>query len=229
MAEGFLGSIPGLDSLNVGGFFGSLGGIWKILLGVLIFLTIASIMFFILWKIKNRKLYNKKIHWFEEVNGAIVPVDTDLATEMTIPNTNITTFYIKKKDLYLPRPTKRMGKDSYWFVIKNNREIVNFTMKNINDEMKEGNLDYDHTDMRYALVNLRAMIQRNYRDNSKPWWREYKDVIGLVVLIFVLSLSFFFLISKVAELIDKAAILIEHADQLVKSAQTLRGSGVAQQ
>jgi len=225
--EGFLSNIPGVDSLPFGSIFGSLGSLWKVLLGVLIFLTIGSMMFFILWRIKNRKLYNKKIHWFEEVNGNIVPVDTDLATELTIPNTNITTFYIKKKDLYLPRPTKRMGKDSYWFVIKNNREIVNFTMKNINEEMKEGNLDYDHTDMRYALVNLRAMIQRNYRDNSKPWWREYKDVIGLVILIFVLSLSFFFIISKVAVLIDQAGILIDHADQLIKTAQTLRGSGVS--
>lgn len=225
-SHSFLGNIPGLDSLPGSSIFGSLGGLWKILLGVLIFLTIFSVMFFVLWKIKNKKLYNKKIHWFEEVNGNIIPVDTDLATELTIPNTNITTFYIKGKDLYLPRPTKRMGKDSYWFVIKNNREIVNFTMKNINDEMKEGNLDYDHTDMRYALVNLRALIQRNYRDNSKPWWREYKDVIGLVILIFVLSLSFFFIISKVAELIDKAGILIDHADALVKTAEAARGSGV---
>ncbi len=226
MAVDFLGSIPGLNSITGTGMVGWIATTGKILLGVFIFLTIFSIMFFVLWKIKNKKLYNKKIHWFEEVNGSIVPVDEDLATEITIPNTNITTFYIKKKDLYLPRPTKRMGKDSYWFVIKNNREIVNFTMKNINDEMKEGNLDYDHTDMRYALVNLRALIQRNYRDNSKPWWREYKDVIGLVILIFVLSLSFFFIISKVAVLIDKAGLLIDHADQLVKSAEALRGSGV---
>ena len=83
--------------------------------------------------------------------------------------------------------------------------------------------------MRYALVNLRAMIQRNYRDNSKPWWREYKDVIGLVILIFVLSFSFFFLISKVAVLIDQVGQLIDHADKLVKSANAVRGSGVTTQ
>jgi len=230
MAAGdFLGNIPGFSSFQGSDAVGYLGGLGKILLGVFILLTIFTIMFFVLWKLKNKKLYNKKIHWFEEVHGSIVPVDTDLATELTIPNTNITTFYIKKKDLYLPRPTKRMGKDSYWFVIKNNREIVNFTMKNINDEMKEGNLDYDHTDMRYALVNLRALIQRNYRDNSKPWWREYKDVIGLVVLIFVLSLSFFFIISKVGILIDQVGQLIDHAEELIKTAETLRGSGVISQ
>jgi len=230
MAEhSFLGSIPGFDSFQGGDIVGYLGGLGKILLGVFIFLTIFSIMFFVLWRLKNKKLYNKTIHWFEEVNGSMVAVGTDMATEITIPNTSITAFYIKSKNMYLPRPTKRMGKDSYWFVIKNNREIVNFTMKNINEGMKEANLDYDHTDMRYALVNLRAMIQRNYRDNSKPWWREYKDVIGLVILIFVLSMSFFFIISKVGVLIDQVGQLIDHADTLVKSAEALRGSGVATQ
>ena len=51
-------------------------------------------------------------------------------------------------------------------------------MKNINEETKEAGLEYDHTDMRYALTNLLALIKRNYRDKSQPWWREYKDVIG---------------------------------------------------
>ncbi len=227
MGGHLLGSIPGLDSLPFS--VADLGNLWKILLGTLIFLIIFSVMFFILWKIKKKKIYNKTIHWFEEVNGSMVPIGTDLATEMIIPNTSITTFYIKSKDLYLPRPVKRMGKDSYWFVIKNNREIVNFTMKNINEEMKEGNLDYDHTDMRYALVNLRAMIQRNYRDNSKPWWREYKDVIGLVILIFVLSISFFFIITRVGVLIEQVGQLIDHAEQLIRAAEATRGSGVIAQ
>ncbi len=226
---GFLEGISVMGSIATSDIMGGAGSLGKILLAIFILLCVGTVVFFVLWKYKNKKIYNKKIHWFEEVNGSMVPVDNDLATEMTIPNTSITTFYIKKKDLYLPRPTKRMGKDTYWFVIKNNREIVNFAMKNINEKTKEGTLDYDHTDMRYALVNLRAMIQRNYRDNSKPWWREYKDVIGLVILIFVLSLSFFFLFTKTGELIGQVGQLIEHADKLVQSANALRGSGVAQQ
>ena len=224
-----LDNIPGLPGIFGGDLFGYLGSLGKILLGIFIFLTIFSIMFFVLWKIRNKKLYNKKIFWFEEVNGQVIPTDNDVAAEITIPNSSVTTFYIKKKNLYLPRPVKRMGKDSYWFVVKNNREIVNFTMININDAMEEANLDYDHTDMRYALVNLQAMIQRNYRDNSKKWWLEYKDVIGLVVLIFVLTLSFFFLFTKVGELIGMVGELITNADALVKSAQAIRGSGVTTQ
>lgn len=226
---GFLEGIPGMGSIATSDIIGGAGSLGKILLAIFILLCVGTVVFFVLWKYKNKKIYNKKIHWFEEVNGSMVPTDTDLATELTIPNTNITTFYIKKKNLYLPRPTKRMGKDSYWFVIKNNREIVNFTMRNINEKTGKGELDFDHTDMRYALVNLRAMIQRNYRDNSKPWWREYKDVIGLVILIFVLTMSFFFLFTKIGELVGQVGDLITHADNLVQSANAVRGSGVVSQ
>ena len=222
--------IPGTDNLPVLSNFnlsGMMSGVGQFILLIGLFLLVGGIFYYVYYLKKKKKNYNKKIFWFEEVHGDIVPVGEDTACELTIPGTNINVFYIKEKDLYLPRPVKRMGKDAYWFVIKNNREIVNFTMKNINDEMKEANLDYDHTDMRYAWTNLKELIKRNYRDKSQPWWREYKDVIGLVVLIFVLTLSFIFIISKVGGLIDKVGVLINHADQLIKIAEVTRGSGVA--
>jgi len=227
MAEGWLANIPGIDAFEGLGSVGYLANLGKILLGVFIFLIIGSVVFYILWRIRRKRLYNKRIFWFEEVNGQVVPTDEDLARELTIPNSNMTLFYIKKKDLYLPRPVKRMGKDSYWFMIKNNREIVNFSMKDMNAEMTVANLDYDHTDMRYAYTNLREIIKRNYRDSSKVWWREYKDVIATTILIFVLTISFFFLISKIGSLLDKIGVLMNNADQLIQAAQAARGSGVA--
>ena len=156
----------------------------------------------------------------------MIPLGDDVACELIIPGTNINVFYIKEKDMYLPRPIKRMGKDAYWFAIRNNRELVNFKIKNINKEMTEANLEYDHTDMRYALTNLKELIKRSYRDKSQVWWKEYKEVISLVILIFVLTLSFIFIISKVGGLIDKVGGLIENADRLIQVAETKGRSGV---
>lgn len=211
----------GLNPSSIVGTIGQIAGI------ILLFIVAAGIWGAVYWRKKKKNLYNKRIFWFEEIHGQMVPIGEDWAAEVKIPNSNLTVFYIKSKDMYLPRPIKKMGKDAYWFAIRNNREIVNFAMKNINAEMQESNLDYDHTDQRYALTNLLAIIKRNYRDKSMPWWREYKDVIAVVVLIFVLSLSFFFLFSKVGSLIDKVGTLIDHADRLVQSAsQTTPGSGI---
>jgi len=212
--------VPNIDVM------GALGTVGQFVVLILLFLLCAGLLFVVLQLRKHKATYNKKIYWFEEVNGEVIPIDKDMACEMTIPNTNIQVFYIKKKDLYLPRPVIKMGKDDYWFVIKRNREIVNFKLKNINKEMKESNLDYDHTDMRYALTNLKNLIQRTYRDKATPWWREYKDVIGLVIIIFCLSLSFFFLAWRMGVLIDKLGVLIDHTDQLIQSAKAIQGSGV---
>lgn len=219
--------IPGTENLNLPSIdFGAIfTGIGLILAMIVMFVVIAGSIYFY-FDYKNKHKNKKKIDWFEEVNGQMVPVDFDEAVELTIPRTNIKVFYIKRKDMYMPRPVKRMGNNRYWMCIKNNREIVNFTMKNMNEEMTEANLDYDHTDMRYALSNLQALIQRNYRDNSLPWWKEYKDVIAIVVLVFVLSLSAFFILMRLETLIDKIGTLVDHADQLIQAAKTLQGSGV---
>ena len=188
---GFLDNIPGMEGVTSSVDLGSIAGVvGTFILAGFMFILVAVLLFGFLWYKKQKKLDSKKIHWFEEVHAQLIPVDDDIARELTIPGTNIKLFYIKKKDVYLPRPVKRMGNDAYWFCIKNNREIVNFTLKNLNEEMKEGNLDYDHTDMRYAFTNLMELIKRNYRDKSQPWWKEFKEVIGLVILIFVMTLSF---------------------------------------
>ena len=220
--------IPGFPDLGISGFnFSSLmNGIGLIILAIFVFVIIGGIAFFMFIKTKNKKLYNKTIHWFEEVNGDMIPTGLDIAREITIPNSSVTVFYIKKKNLYLPRPVIKVGKEGYWICIRRNRELVNFRPKNLNEDMKESNLDYDHTDMRYALTNLQEMIKRNYRDKSQPWWKEFKEVIGLVILIFVLTLSFVFIAVKMGDLADKLGILIDHVDSLIKSAEATRGSGV---
>jgi len=217
-----LGFLKSLDLQN------ALGGIGNFLIVVFIFVVIAGLVGIYLWRIKQKKLYNKKIYFFEEINGAMVPTENCLACELTIPNSNVKVFYIKTKDLYLPRPTKKMGKDAYWYCIRDNREIVNFSMVNMNEEMKEANLDYDHTDMRYALTNLKELIKRNYRDKSMPWWRLYKDVIATVIFIFVLSVAFFFLLSKIGQIADQLSSMISHAEVIMKTACT-SSSGVIPQ
>ncbi len=219
-------NIKGLGDFNISSLISGAG---KVILLIGMFLIVGGILYTLYYLKKRKKSYNKKIFWFEEVHGQIIPVGEDKACELIIPGTNINVFYIKEKEMYLPRPTIRMGKDAYWYVIKNNREIVNFKLKNINKEMKEANLDYDHTDMRYALTNLKELIKRNYKDKATKWWQEYKEVISLVVLVFVMTLSFIFIISKVGSLIDKAGALINHADKLIQVAELTKTSGVIPQ
>lgn len=211
---GFLG-IPGTDfltNIDFAGLFSNLGYVALFIIASVIIGSIAGIIYY--FRLQSKR-YNITIHWFEEVQGTPIPIGEDKAREMTIPGTSIIIFYIKSKDLYLPRGTLKMGKNSYWYFIRRNREIVNFTLKNMNLELAEAGLNFDHNDARLQNANLEQIIKRNYRDKSVKWWKEYKEAIILVLYIFVLTLSFFFIAGKIGTLISAIEPLLNKATELL--------------
>lgn len=219
-------NLPALQGLGEVDWFGFAGGLFQIITALVMFFVVGGATYWFFLR-KGKNVDNKRtIYWFEETNGRMVRIGKDDALELIIPTTNIPVFYIKARDMYLPKLVRKMGDNEYWCALRTNGEIVNFTMKNINDQMRESNLDFDHTDMRYAHTNLRELIKRNYKDKAVKWWVEYKEVISLVILIFVMTLSFIFIVSKVGALIDKAGILLDRADIILKTTQASTGSGV---
>lgn len=222
--------IPGTE--NIGDFVSWKSfstGIGLFITTIVLFLVIAGILYWWLQKKKSRNVDIHRIVWWEEVAGNFQLFgEQDLARELTIPGTNVKVFYIKKKDMYLPRFTLKVGETTYFVGILKNREMVNFQPTNLNEDGKTVGVNYDHRDMRYAQTNLKAMIDRNYRQKSQPWYIQYKEVIGVVVLIFVTSACFWFLFDRVEELLRLAGQLIENADKLVDSANAGRNSGVVQ-
>lgn len=211
-----LENIKGLEFLDNLDLSGVLKGVGSFALLIIIIAIFGGGMVLFLYYKKQKKLYDQKLHFFEEVGGQMIPIEDLNATELIIPGTSIKVFYVKSKDLYLPRGTKKMGKKSYWYAIRNNREIVNFIMKNLNKDMIEAGLDYDHTDMRYAYANLKEIIKRNYRDKATKWWKEYANVIAVVIFVFVLTISFWFLISKIGSILDRIPALLDRIVQLEK-------------
>lgn len=214
--------IPGMSAISSIDFVGLASKIGTFFLFVIIAVFVAGIVGLFYYKKNQKVLYKNKIHFFEEVNGHFVPTEDVDAAELVIPNTNIRVFYIKSKDLYMPRGTRKMGKDAYWYGIRNNREIVNFTMKNLNKDMVEAGLEFDHTDMRYAYANLQDLIKRNYKDKSVKWWKEYKDVISTVIFVFVMSLSMFFLLGQISKLIGQLGPLLDRADSILQAVANLQ-------
>lgn len=235
-----LENIQGLDFLNNVNFMGFFSGLGKFLFLMFIVAVASIIIVVYLLKRKEKKSYDNTLYFFEEVNHNLIPTDTLKACELIVPGTSIKVFYVKSKDLYIPRGTKRMGAKKYWYAVRNNRELINFSLTNINKELKEANLDYDHTDMRYANENLKEIIKRNYKDKSTKWWKEYKDVIATVIYIFVISVGFFFLISQINKtmglsdqiltkfpaIIDQFEVLLDRVANLINVAQSSGSSGI---
>lgn len=177
----------GVSSFNLGGVLSSAKTIGMIV-GAAIFVGICV---FLWYYFKNKKDVGtqKEVVWWEETIRGLEPIRSDMAEEITIPGTNLKVFYIKKTNTWLPRFTRGINKNLFYVAVTENKEIVNFTLQTLTDDLKQAGIKYDHTDMRWAAENMREFIKRNYRDKATPWWREYKDIISIAVYIVITTAS----------------------------------------
>lgn len=222
----FIGSISGF----FGGFdFASILGKIKFYGMIFILILLLGVIIGGIWYFKKKKKPAgdlKKIAWWEETTSGPVPVRSDEAEEIIIPGTTLRVFYVKDRDLWLPRFTKGITKDLFYVMITPNRQMVNFTLKSLGASLKEAGLDYDHTDMLFAAENMREFIKRNYKDKAIKWWQAYQGIIAIAIFIFLMTVSLAVILYMMGKLSDKIGLLIDHADQLVKAASTTAASGI---
>ncbi len=195
---------------------------------VLIVIIVAGIGFFLMHMKKKKKTPTIKIGWWEEVQGNLIPTSMDNAQEIIISGTRLKVFYIKSKDMWLPRFSKGLTKDLFYVAITTKRELVNFTLTSIGKDMEKAGLKYDHTDMIWASENIREFIKRNYRDKATPWWKAYQGVITTAIYIIILTFSFVIIIYFMRQIVgDMSGVLSGIANLLDKmDSCNPRGSGI---
>ena len=216
----------GLSNINIGGLFDKIIS-YSMILFLIVILAII-VFFFMKWN-KNRKdPTKKKVGWWEEVQGNLIPISMDDVKEIIIPGTRLRVFYIKSKDMWLPRFTRGVTKDLFYVAITPKRELVNFTLKSISRNMAEAGLDFDHTDMIWASENLREFIKRNYRDKSTPWWKAYQGVITTAIYIILLTFSFVVILYFMREMIGEMTGILSGLERLIDRIDSYdnRGSGI---
>ncbi|MFA6190646.1 MAG: hypothetical protein WC711_04040 [Candidatus Staskawiczbacteria bacterium] len=182
-----------LPKVNISNFFDRLGTIatWGLIIGI-----VGFIVFLFIYNKKQKQLFKYYIYIYEEVAGKFIRVKSDMAKELIVPDSNISIFFLKNAGIYLPRPVRNMGLNEYWFVIRKNREWVNFEMSNFNELTKQAGYDFDYTDTRYAYLNLKEIIKRNYRDKVAKWWEKYQGLIYMVVLLLAFALAMGYIVKQ---------------------------------
>ncbi len=181
-------------------------------------ILLGAVIFFIInLKKKQSRGDMHEIGWWEEINDQMVPLSVEKAQEIIIPGTSLRVFYLKKKDMWLPRFTRAIKPKLFWVVITPTKELVNWTPKPIGRDMKEAGINYDHTDMRWAAENTKEFIKRNYRDKATSWWKEYQGVITGAVYIMVVTFCLAIILYLWKGLVDQMGSL---ASQLTAQCQS---------
>ncbi len=212
-------------NFNIGDLADKFLTIGMIIISVII---LAGIVFFLLNMKKKKKTPAKKIGWWEDVQGKLIPTAMDNAQEIIIPGTRLRVFYIKAKDMWLPRFTRGITKELFYVAITPKRELVNFTLTSIGSDMEKAGLKYDHTDMIWASENLREFIKRNYRDKATPWWKAYQGVITTAIYIIILTFSFVIIIYFMREIVRDMSGVLGGIERLLDKMESCnpRGSGI---
>ncbi len=202
------------------------------ILAIIILFAFGYLTYHFLIKKSNQNKILKNLEWWEELpnRGLIRAGLIEIAEELTVQGTNLILFYVKSRDLFLPRFTRGVDNKTYFIGLTLNKEIINFNLKSFSEDLSQAELDYDHTDTKWAAENLREFVKRNYKDKSIPWWKEYKDLISTVVHIMINTFGFAVILYFVGGIVQDIGAV---AGQMSQSIETLEqlcanpGSGIA--
>lgn len=205
-----------MESLGVDNLFGGFNfeaiGTWStiIFVAVVILIIAGAITFFYYSKKLSKAQFKHQIPIFQNINGKHTRVGIDKAKEVFIPDSNVSLFYLKGHKIYIARPTRAMGKDEFWYSISENGEWINFDMSMVDDNDTLAKANYDHRDTRYAYINLKDIIKRNYKDKSIKWWKEHAATITFIIVSFIFIGSCWILLAKIGNLIQQLAPVAEN-------------------
>ncbi len=222
------------------GFFGNIfsEGIlfWiGIIFAAFLVLLVAGVGTFIYYNRKLKKIsFKNQVPIFQSINGKHTRIGLDWAKELFVPDSNISLFFLKLHKIYLARPTRAMGKNEYWYSISENGEWINFDLSTNPEYNTLAKANYDHRDTRYAYVNLKEIIKKNYKDKVLVWWKDpvVMNIISFVIMSIIFVGAVWFLIAKMGVLIssqgawlDKMEIIADKLSGAVMNAQNIN-SGV---
>jgi hypothetical protein len=187
-------------------------GLWVI--GFVIGIGILSgIAYFII----RYKKFNKIIILFSKVNGAVVRIGQDRGMFQRVGLAGdywCKTLRLKK---YIPRPVISMGKNTFWYYIREDGEWINFGVEDIDSKMKLAGAYYVDEDMRMQ----RLAIEKNLRDRYQEKPGFFTKYGGMIMSIFFVLIVVICLILLFKELGGLAEQLGGVASQIEKSSASV--------
>lgn len=211
--------MTGFGSIDVSGLWDKVITFAGVFVGILIFGGIIA-AFFVLKAKKKKQGETFKIGWWVELGDRMETSHVDEVQEIIIPGTTLRIFYNKKKDLWIPRFTRGVGRKLFYVCMTANNQMVNFSIPRLNKDKKEAELEYDHTDMLWAAENSREYIKRNYKDKAVKWWQLYQNTIATAALIIIFTFCFIMIIFFMRNIMQDLGALVGQVGNLVETACT---------
>jgi len=197
--------------------FGIGSGQW---IWIVLFFMFAVVIAVVFYLVTQWLSYNRKIIVFENISGqGFQPVYKDSAKLVKLGDGGEELLYLKKKKVYRTAYGKKMGKNTYWFVIGQDGYWYNSVLGDLDAKMGMLDIEPIDRDMRYMHVAVRKNITERYR---KIGFMEKHGVIILsMVFLLVMIGGIWFITDKLAETAKITASNIQSSEAVVNAAADL--------
>lgn len=164
-------------------------------------------------------VYNKKIIIFEKISGRIEVTGRSKAREVRIGDGGDTAFYAQKLKRFLPTPTIQVGRRTYWYYKREDGELINIGISDVDEQMRKAKAHFLDKEMRYA----RSALQRNFgqRYDKIKFWDKYGGLIMYTLLIAITGIMTYLLFDKFIEVSGAVASSVSAAEAVLDAARDL--------
>ena len=170
------------------------GSIVSILMYAGVGLVVLIGLVLLCYWIYDRMKYNRTIVIFKKINNRICPVGHDKAKLERIGLAGDYWLKTKKFKKILPRPRIECGVNTFWYYEREDGEWINFSLKDIDEQMREAGAYFTDEDMRLQRLG----IEKNLRDRlvKEGFWAKYGTTVMTIVFLLIVTVCLVVLFQK---------------------------------
>lgn len=174
--------------------FGNISNVIIWFIGILFLIAVLSL---IAWLVIRMLKYKFKIVIFGKVSGKWEIIKVDRAMLIPYGKGGDKVMYLRKTKRTIPLPSLQSGKNTYYMCLREDDELINFEMEDLDKLQKQMGAKFLDKEMRYARVSLQGHFKERY-DRPK-FWDKYGALVINVVAIVLIMVMLFLIIDKVLD------------------------------
>jgi len=197
----------------------------NLLNGGLIFLGIITVgiaVTFITIILINKFRYNQKIKVFGKIGNVMTLMYFDKAVFERIGLAGDYWCRLKKLKKIVPMPRLQMAKNEWWFFRREDGELINFTLADLDDTMK-AKCNYIDEDMRLQRLGIQKNLENNFKQLT--FFQKYGAMIGMVVFMVIITVCLVVIFREMKVAWSGASTMAAAVRDMALEVKNIRGSG----
>lgn len=197
--------------------FAGLGKGITFMLGFLVFAIIIGVLtYFIIMTIR----FNKRIVIFENISGqGFTPTGKDRAMTLKFGDGGEEILKLRKRNVLKQAYGRKMGKNTYWFVIGGDGYWYNATLEDFDNKLKKLGVNPIDRDIRYMNVAIRRNIKDRF--DQVTFLQKYGGLIAFSALIIIMSVGFWFVTRELKETASILANSMNTAKEVLDASKNI--------